>query len=457
MATLIMVFFLASCGGGGDSTVTTVSCSNPNCQILSAAVSTPFVQTVNNLRVSVDDQGPHSFGSSTNILFANVTVCSPGGAPNQCVTIDHVLVDTGSVGLRVLASKVNALALQPVSVVSGNAWECFPFVIGGLWGPVVGADVYLGQQGTSGTALPVQLIDDQQVLSPTNDCLTVTNSSLLTSAGALGANGILGIGSTTLDCGVYCENGTYHTTAATPPGSSVLYYGCPAAATSATACSLASISANLQVYNPVAALPAPYNNGVVLKMPAIPAGQPGAASAAGELILGVDPNNLPGNATQVFLGVANPASDSYLSITTQYNNHVYANSYLDTGTNGLFFYDATLAASACSSQQASSYWYCPGTNLGNLQAILSDGDTPTLHQVPVVFQIGNFAILSATSNTAFSDSAGAVNAQDALGNPIPDTKTFAWGMPFFYGRQVALSIWQQPGSLNGPWVAWAPL
>jgi hypothetical protein len=359
-----------------------------------------------------------------------------------------------------LASKVNALSLPPVTVASGNVWECFPFVIGGLWGPVVGADVYLGQQGTTGIALPVQLIDDQHALSPTNDCITVTNNSLLTTAGAVGANGILGIGNTIVDCGVDCDSTPplYHTTAATPPGSSVLYYGCPSAATSPTACGLTTILDNSQVQNPVAALASPYNNGVVLKMPAIPANQPGAATAAGELILGVDPSHLPGNATQVFLGThPNTNPDSYLSITTQYNNHVFVNSYLDTGTNGLFFYDATLANSACSSQQASSYWYCPSTTLSNLQAILSDGDNPTLHQVSVSFQIANFAILSATSNTAFSDSGGAVNGQDAFGNPIPDTKTFAWGLPFFYGKQVALSIWQQSGSPTGPWVAWAPL
>ena len=36
----------------------------------------------------------------TNGLFANVTICVPG--TTTCQTIDHLLVDTGSVGVRVL-------------------------------------------------------------------------------------------------------------------------------------------------------------------------------------------------------------------------------------------------------------------------------------------------------------------------------------------------------------------
>jgi hypothetical protein len=57
--------------------------------------------------------------------------------------------------------------------------------------------------------------------------------------------------------------------------------------------------------------------------------------------------------------------------------------------------------------------------------------------------------------------AGAVNGYGPLNTPlntyVADTKTFAWGMPFFYGKQVYLSIWEQAGSVNGPWYAWAPL
>ena len=476
-AAVVLAVLLTACGGGGgDSTSTSLRCGNTNCQLLNDPVATTFVQTNNNLRVSVDDRGPHGFknlGVSTNMLFADVTVCSPGGVrtdPTQCVTIDHVLVDTGSVGLRIIASKVSALHLTPISSAGQDVWQCYPFVIGGLWGRNVGADVWLGQQVTTQPPVAIQLIDDQSVMSPPDDCRTVTDatidlSNILASAGDLGANGILGIGSTTLDCGFYCEQGSYHVTRSDPPGSSNLYFACAVGETNSARCSLTPVPAAFQVFNPVAALSAGFNNGVVLKMPAIPANNPGAQTAMGELILGIDVANMPMNAQKVYLGVLDTVSDSYLSIKTFFNGHSFANSYLDTGTNGMFFYDASMQP--CDNLTPATaltklfYWYCPATTMAGLRADLSDGDPSANPAVAVPFQIANYARLSLTENTAFSDLAGAVNGYGPLNTPlntyVADTKTFAWGMPFFYGKQVYLSIWEQSGSVNGPWYAWAPL
>jgi hypothetical protein len=278
----------------------------------------------------------------------------------------------------------------------------------------------------------------------------------LASAAQLGANGILGIGSTTLDCGLYCEDPpAYHVNANDPDGSSNLYFACPVGGTNSANCSLTPVDRNLQVFNPVAALPAPYNNGVLLKMPAIPANNPGAQTAQGELVLGIDVNNMPAN--RVYLGV-NTASNSYLSIKTVFNGHTFDNSYLDTGTNGMFFHDTSIAACDLTPAQTEtvfSYWYCPATTRTGLIAQLSDGDPSANPPVPVAFQIANYARLSLTNNTAFSDLAGAVNGRSGA-SYVADTHTFAWGMPFFYGKQVYMSIWQQPGSLSGPWYAWKP-
>ena len=462
LAALLCLVLLQACGGGGDSTTTTVSGKGLNALGLSPAVGTSFVQADNNLVVQVDP-GPPSFGINTNLLYATVKLCYPGNA-NLCTEIDHVLVDTGSVGLRVLASKVQSLGLPPIQLSSDpapvrNAWECFPFVIGGLWGPNVAADVVLGPQSSVGTPVSVQLIDDLHQLGPTDNCNAITNSTptksnILSSASMLGANGILGIGSTNLDCGLYCNQGQYQDLPNhVSTGSSVLYYQCPRGGTDPGACSLAPMPFALQVFNPVAALGPDYNAGIVLKMPAIPDTQPGAATATGELILGLGtrPNNMA-PASRVMLGTgasANP--DSYLSITTQYGGTTFYNSYLDTGTNALFFYDPAIPV--CSS----SSWYCPASAMA-VQAVLSDGDDPSLHPTVVPFRIGNFEALNATSNTAFSNAAGF--ATGASGQP--DRGSFAWGMPFFYGKKVYMSIWDitvapaQPGGapVNPPWYAW---
>lgn len=442
-----LLLVLSGCGGGGggDSTVTTITGNGLSSLGLSPAVALPFTQAANNLRVVVED-GPHAFSLSANanVLYATVTVCKPGGnpaTPGDCQTIDHVQVDTGSVGLRVLASKVASLNLPAVELTSApaavtTAWECFPFVIGGLWGPNAVADVVLGQQ--TATAVPVHLINDdpQSPMQPTPDCITAADGNILASASALGSNGILGIGSTTLDCGQNCVAGNY-------ANSFIQYYTCPQNPANAAACGAGAVPANLQVYNPVAALPAPYNNGVALKMPAVT--DPGAATASGELVFGVNtrPNNtVPANATQVELGTDYlNKPNSYLNVTTVYNGTTFLSSYLDTGTNGLFFTDTSIP------RCTGSTWYCPRSTL-SVSAVVSDGDNPALNRVAVAFQIGNAEALFSTNNTAFQDASGA--SPGAAGS-------FAWGMPFFYGRQVYLSIWQQAGALRAPWYAWAPL
>jgi hypothetical protein len=453
LALLCCSLWLSACGGGGDSTVTTISGSGINTLGQSPAVSTHALQTDNNLLVSVED-GPRGFqlAPNANILYATVTVCSP--VDGKCVDIDHVQLDTGSVGLRVLASKVKTLNLPPVEIAASpavNAWECFPFVIGGLWGANAKAVVTLGRQTTG--VLAVQLIEDDPAaaLQPPADCLAAADQHILSSAGALGSNGILGIGSTNLDCGQVCLDGSYAAS-----NSFVQYYGCPAGAASTADCSTtAKVAANLQVSNPVSALQnSAYRGGVVLVMPAV--SEPGAVSAAGELILGVDSttgsatlsnNTVSAGVQKVLLGVDPVQIDAYLNISTELARpsgvQTYASSYLDTGTNGLFFADARTPLPLCSG----STWYCP-TGALSLDAVLSDGGNTGHNAVALRFQIGNAEALFSTSNTAFGSIAGTAPG---------GSTAFAWGMPFFYGRRVYMSIWDITGPVVAPWYAWTPL
>jgi len=435
---------LAGCGGGGgDTSVTSLVCKTSNCSTTGPEVNLPyaFAQQANNLPVVVDG-GPDtsSFGGNANMLYATVTVCAPGD-PIKCQTIDHVLVDTGSFGLRILASKVKQLGLPPVDLSPNSQapiWECLQFVIGGLWGAIVRADVGLGQQWA--TNIPVQLIQDDSSapIQATNDCLTGSNNQVLSSASQLGANGILGIGSVDVDCGSQCDTG----------GNSsgfVRYYSCPLGASSSLACTPTAVHLNYQVQNPVYALPNGYNNGVVLALPSVTG--LGAGVVHGELILGVDslPNNTLGSsATRINLGT-NPNSASYLSITTQFGGKTYLDSYLDTGTNGLFF-DSPTAIDKCLP------WYCPKSQL-SFSAILSDGDIPSQNQVTVSFNVGTGITLP--TYYAFGDLAGpqptnAVTSSAAF-------STFAWGLPFFYGKRVALSIWDLSSGSAGPWYSWSSL
>lgn len=457
---------LAACGGGNSST-TTISGAGLNSLGQSPAVSLfaapnpPFAQRVDNLLIEVNAGPARNFAAgSANILYATVTVCDPAN-PANCATIPHVLVDTGSVGLRVLASTVAGLGLPAVPVFdnmgapTGNAYECYPFVIGGIWGRTVSADITMGRQ--TARAVPIQVIEDGT--QAPNDCVaaaggkntdpithqvTYDTTVMLDSVDRLGANGVLGIGSTSLDCGVACEAGNY-------AGRFVQYYSCQmigAATTPTCPATGTAMPQNTQVFNPVSALPAPYNNGISIALPAVP--WPGAVSATGELVFGV--NATPIGARQIKLGtdyLGKP--NSYLYVTTSYKGQTIALSYLDTGTNGFFFTDPSLArciiakSTNPSIPDTLSPWFCPASTQ-NLSATISDGDNPALNQTAVNFSIGNADAVFATRNTAFGQLGGSPPASNASG--------FAWGLPFFFGKRVYLSIWADGIPAHGPWYAW---
>src|SRR5205807_3342177 len=104
-----------------------------------------------NVAAVIVDAGPKGANGSpvgyVNGIFTTVTVCIPG--TSTCQDIDHVLVDTGSSGLRLLANDGTAggelsLALPPQLDSAGNAIvECTQFLDGFTWGPIALADVRL--------------------------------------------------------------------------------------------------------------------------------------------------------------------------------------------------------------------------------------------------------------------------------------------------------------------------
>ncbi len=88
------------------------------------------------------DNGPNNIGSQ-DVPFISVTVCVPG--TSTCATIDHVSVDTGSTGLRLIASALPSGFTLPQQQTGGNPEaECFTFADGYVWGSVRLADLKLG-------------------------------------------------------------------------------------------------------------------------------------------------------------------------------------------------------------------------------------------------------------------------------------------------------------------------
>ncbi|MGR2681155.1 DUF3443 domain-containing protein [Chromobacterium haemolyticum] len=385
---MMCALLLTACGGGGGGGV--------------GGIAPPDNggSTANSVTMTIDS-GPVPNVYQINIPYVSVTVCAPGGG--QCQTISRVLVDTGSSGLRLLASAMSGSTLGSLPGVTTNSRqlaECMQFASGFTWGSVRYADVKMG--GKTAPSLPVQIIGDPAYGSIPGACSGVGNN--LGSLSALGANGILGVGLRQQDCGSNCASSS----------NNGYYYACPTALT----CQPAQAAAALQVSHPVVGF-ASDNNGVMLQLPAVAIS--GAPSATGTLYFGVgtQSNNALGSAKAFPTTLDGNGVDA---ITTSYKSLSYS-SFLDSGSNGLFSPDATIATCVV----GSGTWFCPGGIL-NLNASLSGGGNSSA----VAFNLGNAGTLLSQGYSALP--AVGMPASGFLGS------YFDWGLPFFYGRNVYIGL-----------------
>jgi hypothetical protein len=389
---LVALLFLAGCGGGGGG-----------------GGSSPPPPATQNVAPIIVDGGPANI---PDLAFVSVTICAPGSNVN-CQTIDHIQVDTGSSGLRIIASVLSpALSLPQENDANGNPLaECAQFADGFSWGAVRMADIKIvGEQASS---VPIQIIGDPAFPAVPASC---SNSGPPeNTVQTFGANGLLGVGLFVQDCGGACAQ-------AAIPGT---YYICPAG------CQPTKVPLANQLQNPAALFPAD-NNGVVVQLPSVPAS--GAATANGSLIFGIgtQTNNGLGGATVLTVNAKTG------NIVTSFNNKLYANSFIDAGSSVLFFEINTYPL--CTG--IASGFYCPQTTQ-NLAATLQ-GVTSGSSNV-------NFSIANAdqlfNANPSF-------NAFNNIAVPSGDTTTFAWGLPFFYARSVFTAIEGRntPGGM-GPYFA----
>jgi hypothetical protein len=347
-----------------------------------------------------------------NGLFATVTVCVPG--TSQCQTIDHVLVDTGSTGLRLLQSVVT-LSLPAWTDDSGVALaQCTQFVSSFTWGALWSADLRIA--GEQANNLAIQLIDESAYPVP-SDC-TGTSSN---TADTLGSNGIIGVGSFLQDCGAAC---------AAPVGSRSanpgMYYAC--SSTKKGGCQAAAVPVSKQLWNPVA-LFSQDNNGTIIELPAVAAA--GAASVTGALVFGIGTrdNNGLGQATVLPLDGAG----TFLTRYPANGNNSLA--FVDSGSNAIYFLDSgTTRIPACTGSY--SYFYCPSSTK-SLSA--TNQDVNGLVTMTVNFSIANAkTLLARQANVVFGNLGGPSITPSSGGTGMG--AYFDWGLPFYFGRNVFTSI-----------------
>jgi hypothetical protein len=395
LLALMFAAAIAGCGGGGSGD--------------GSQSSNSPVEPANVLAIAVNSGLQNNYA---NGLFASVTLCAPGSSSN-CQTIDNVLVDTGSYGLRILGSALT-LSLPSQANGAGTTAECTVFADGYTWGPVVTADVMLS--GETASNLPVQVIGAANFTAAPEGCSSGSGQQEDTLA-QLGSNGVLGIGLFRYDCGSDCAGFA----------GNQIYWSC-----TSSGCNSALEPLEGQVQNPVA-LFAKDNNGIVVELPDIASG--GQPTAAGTLIFGI------GTETNNALDSANViAAGANGDFTTLYGGTSFPNSFIDSGSNAYVFTDPGIAA--CTSDTG---FFCPAETLDKSATI----DSSLGASVSVSFSVANAQAL-------FSANDGGDAAFDDLAGPAGSTLSgaFDWGMPFFYGRNVYYAIeGASAGGVTGPYYA----
>jgi Protein of unknown function (DUF3443) len=396
-----------SCGGGGNSTSLSGGSTG-------STGSTGTTTAANNVVDVVVDAGPSAPSSAVvNTLYTTVTVCVPGST-TSCATIDHIEVDTGSFGLRLISSALGSVSLPLQTLSNGNSLlECAQFVDGYSWGPVALADVRIA--GETASSVPVEVIGGSSAPVP-SDCSSKgpAEDTVLT----FGANGVLGVGVFPQDCGATCVTTV----------NNQVYYAC-----TSTQCEATTVaSASDEVADPVTYF-ATDNNGVIITLASVPA--TGSASVSGTMTFGIDTQSNNASGSQAILTV-----DGYGAFTTAFNGQSLQRSFLDTGSNALFFDDSSIPT--CST---SSDFFCPTSTVPLNATLTGQNDI----SVPVDFNVANADTLfaNATDQVAFVNLAG----------PYPmasGTATFDWGLPFYYGKTVFTAFDGGTTSVGtGPYVA----
>jgi len=430
---------------GGNSTVGTISSSglytapttvpNPPTVVVTAtsqadtsqSASTTVTVTASNTAPLFVNFGPNGNTGNPNTayyngLFTSVKVCLPATA--TCQVIPDVLVDTGSVGLRILNSQLTTVPATELGTIKDSAGnqvqECVQFRDASYaWGPVLVAGVAIA--GETASSVPIQVIGATTFPVPASSCLSLGSGPSLDTVAALGANGILGVGTSVQDCGLNCAGGQTF--------SGYPYYVCPK-----NVCQAAAVPVKQQVSNPVAFF-AQDNNGVKILLPSISsAGAPslpytnaGGTSwvSAGLLVFGIgtQSNNALGSATIY-------ATDSHGNFPeVVYNGVSYTSGgLLDSGLNALYVSDPqTLGILDCTDNP----YYCPNSSFAlSLTTYGANGTsgTITLNIANADMLFDNNPGFAAFNNLARESGAGF------------STDYFDLGLPFFFGRSVFVGI-----------------
>ena len=341
--------------------------------------------------VTLTMRTPHS---GFNRMLVHVTICVPG--TQSCATIDDVMVDTGSTGLRLEASAVPFwLRLPPVLGPDRKSLaECLRFVADDAWGPLDRADLHIG--GVTAWGLPIQIIGDRAALQPASCPRSQVNPT---------SNGTLGIGTHLTDCQGECRQSV-----AEP-----IYFQCQEGYCDPLE---GPVAEAYRLPNPVSFFDR-HDNGVVFDLPDV-AGQ-GMLDSRGTLTIGVgtEDDDRLGSAAIVKL-------DDRGRFTTLYGGRDYPDSYIDSGTETYIVPDDALPR--C---RGTSWAFCVVPDVTREAVVMGHDGARTV----MPFRVGDYAQIRQRGFGASAEIAVAA---------MPRSGAFVWGAPFFLGKRVAVVLEGRP-------------
>jgi hypothetical protein len=362
---------MSGCGGGSSSPTSPTSGGQSS-----------IIMSGNQVPVDVAQNPNFPNAVLINVPFVTVTLCDAIGT---CENIDHVILDTGSVGLRVAASAIAGLNLPAVAGAQPGQQigECAGFASGVMWGSVRVGTVKIA--GEAANNIGIEVFGDTNFAPRPASCSGGLNIS---SAGQLYANGVLGIGNTVED--------------------RQAYYTC-----TASTCSPSTPATS--VTNPIAAF-AVDNNGAILSFGTAPV----SGTATGNLTFGLDTQ--PDNSLEGMIILPASATGGYF--TASMNGTSYSMSFIDSGSTANFLSLATPPPTD------SSGYFQPAS--------------------PDVFDVSIPGATSQGYSTSVTIAALHPTPQQSAyafaGAPSGWSQTLDLGLPFFFGRRVAMSIVGRPNA-----------
>jgi hypothetical protein len=187
----------------------------------------------------------------------------------------------------------------------------------------------------------------------------------------------------------------------------------------------------------------------VLQLPAI--ADAGATSVSGSLIFGI--GTQANNALSAPVIAVPDSGTTAGAFQAVYRGTTLTDSFIDSGSSGLYFNDASIAT-------------CPSSGVeGDLSGFYCPGPSTALSSVPINVTItgsnGVSAALTLTVANAlylFTQPGGsALGAFDDLGGPAGSIlpNAFDFGVPFFFGRSVFTAFEQRSTPAgSGPYFAY---